>query len=704
MATRQMNTVIQQIRRAAFARDRSDMTDGQLLEAFIARKDDETFAALLRRHGPMVMGVCYRVLRNHHDAEDSFQATFLVLARKASSVTPTEQVVNWLHGVAYRTALKARAMRTKTQMRERQVGQMPEPQGVQKDNWTDLQPLLDEELNRLPEIYRLPLLLCDVEGKSIKEATQQLGLPQGTLAGRLVRARKMLAKRLTQRGVVLSGGAVAVVLSEKAASACVSVSLAASTTKAAVAFAAGQTAAPSLVSAKVVALVQGVMKSMMLTKLKTVTMVLLALGMIAFGGSMVPRPTATAQQVISQEGGAEKPASRKADTAKSLDEQKLHGEWIDNEGGKISLTFEPDKTLRLIRPTGRADGSIPHSVIGTYSVDWSKKPPHLDLNMNSPLPGSHLPATPIVQTIIEFIEPGKLRIEAVGGEGVRPKAFTDEALVLTKKEKHPPGSQQAKKDADRDIKAAKFYRRTGKFGTAHFYYQLVQIRYPGTNFAEKAKQGLEDLWKHRTRLPDGTEVWDAPKPPLQPPQPPQPLKPSSSPVLGIGVPPLQSPLPPPPLQPPPPPMHQEAPKTSRDVLEIRQQVKALESRLAALEDKGKPQSPAKTDRDAPAFGQEIHELRQQVKNLESRLAAIEAKGMKTGDSEEPLRVGAIIIVGNTKRDSVYRKAMQLVPGQILDDKAIRTAEKNLAALEATIAVIDTDNPGCKDILVRVKKK
>jgi RNA polymerase sigma factor (sigma-70 family) len=337
MATAQMDTVIRRLRRAVLQQDAAGRTDGQLLASFIDQKDEAAFEALVRRHGPMVFGVCRRVVGNHHDAEDAFQATFLVLARKASSVRPREQVANWLHGVALRTAMKAKTVTAKRRGREKQVTELPETEAAQQDQWRDLQPLLDQELNGLPENYRLPIIFCDLEGKSIKEATQQLGWPQGTLAGRLARARKMLAKRLTQRGVVLSGGALAVLLSEKAAAACVPLSLGVATTKAAVAVAAGQAAAPSLVSAKVAALMEGVMKSMMVTKLKTVTMVLLALGMVAFGGSMVPQHTATAQQVNSQEGSAEKPPSRKADTSKSLDEEKLHGEWIANENANFSL-------------------------------------------------------------------------------------------------------------------------------------------------------------------------------------------------------------------------------------------------------------------------------------------------------------------------------------------------------------------------------
>ena len=695
MATTQMNAVIRHLRRAVLLQDGMDKTDEELLTSFVNGRSEAAFETLVRRHGRMVLSVCRRIVGNHHDAEDAFQATFLVLARKASSVRPRWMVANWLHGVACRTAMKARTTTAKRRLREANVAEMPEPEATPQDQWHGLQPRIDQELSGLPENYRLPIILCDLDGKSIKEATQQLGWPQGTLAGRLARGRKLLAKRLTQRGVVLSGGALAVVLAETAESACVPVQLAVSTTKAAVAVAAGQAAAPSLVSAKVAILMEGVIKGMLLTKLKTVAVVCLALCVLAFGGGLLQHQRATGQQINAQQEdskpkdgkadvsspdklrGAEIPPSRKADTSKSLDEQKLHGEWIDNENGKISLIFGPDKAVRLIRENGFAGFGPYKENAGTFSVDWTKNPYHLDLNLV--VENVKLPA---MRTIMVFIESGKLRIEAGGGDEARPKAFTDKAVVLTKKEKPPPGSQEAKKAADRDIDVAEFYQRTGKFGAAHFYYQLVQIRYPGTNSSEKAKQGLEDLKKHRTRLPDGTEVWEAPKPPLQPPPPPRPL------------------------QPPPPPIIQEAPKANRDVLELRQQVKALESRLAALEAKGKPQRPpSPITQETQKPSREVLELRQQVKNLESRLAALEAKGKEKDDAEKELpKVGEIVIVGNTKRDSVYRKAMQLVPGQILDDKALRRAEKNLAALDATIEVIDTDSPGYKNILVRVKKK
>src|SRR5215468_3593782 len=151
MMTPQMDTVIRHLRRAVLRQDRAGKMDGQLLASFIDQKDEAAFEALVRRHGPMVFGVCRRVVGNHHDAEDAFQATFLVLARKASSVRPRERVANWLHGVALRTARKARAMTAKRRGREQQVTEMPEPEAVQQDQWSDLQPLLDQELHGLPE-------------------------------------------------------------------------------------------------------------------------------------------------------------------------------------------------------------------------------------------------------------------------------------------------------------------------------------------------------------------------------------------------------------------------------------------------------------------------------------------------------------------------------------------------------------------------
>src|SRR5262249_42961899 len=156
-----------QLRRAALLRDGGGMTDGQLLECFLTRRDEAAFAALVRRHGPMVLGVCRRMLHNPHDAEDAFQATFPVLGRKAATIARRELLGNWLYGVAYRTALDARAAAARRRVREKQVSEMPEPEAsASEDVWRDLRPLLDEELSRLPDKYRVPVVLCDLEGRT----------------------------------------------------------------------------------------------------------------------------------------------------------------------------------------------------------------------------------------------------------------------------------------------------------------------------------------------------------------------------------------------------------------------------------------------------------------------------------------------------------------------------------------------------------
>src|SRR5262249_55047498 len=178
MATSHRHAVFQHLRSLALLRDGAGLTDGHLLEAFLSRRDEAALAALVLRHAPMVWGVCRRVLRNDHDAEDAFQATFLVLIRRAASIACRELLANWLYGVAYQTARKARATAARRRTRERQVLEMPEPQVAPQQVRHDLQSLLDQELSRLPDKYRVPLVLCDLEGKPRRETAQQLGCPE----------------------------------------------------------------------------------------------------------------------------------------------------------------------------------------------------------------------------------------------------------------------------------------------------------------------------------------------------------------------------------------------------------------------------------------------------------------------------------------------------------------------------------------------
>src|SRR5438046_1801110 len=149
MPSNHLNTVIQRLRRAVLVEDGAGLTDGQLLECFLSRRENAALEALVGRHGPMVWGVCRRILHNYHDAEDAFQATFLVLVRKAATVVPREMLANWLYGVAHQTALKARATTAKRGAREKQVSAMPEPAREPPELWDAPPPLLDQEPTRL---------------------------------------------------------------------------------------------------------------------------------------------------------------------------------------------------------------------------------------------------------------------------------------------------------------------------------------------------------------------------------------------------------------------------------------------------------------------------------------------------------------------------------------------------------------------------
>jgi RNA polymerase sigma factor (sigma-70 family) len=256
MADEPMRQVVQELRRVALA-SHDELSDAQLLERFVRARDESAFAALLWRHGPMVLGVCRRLLGHTHDAEDAFQATFLVLVRKAAGLRRPALVGNWLYGVACRTARQARTAAARRQARERAAAR-PEAREEPMNDW---RPVLDQALHLLPDRYRAAIVLCDLEGKSYREAALALGCAEGTLAARLSRGRALLARRLGRQGVALGGPALATLLAGEA-SAALPTALAASTIQAATAVAAGQ--ATAAVSA--LALAERVMRTMFLTK------------------------------------------------------------------------------------------------------------------------------------------------------------------------------------------------------------------------------------------------------------------------------------------------------------------------------------------------------------------------------------------------------------------------------------------------------
>jgi RNA polymerase sigma factor (sigma-70 family) len=299
MATGQMTKVIEQLRHLALRAD-GERTDGQLLESFLSQGEQGAFEALVQRHGRMVLGVCRRLLQHAQDAEDAFQVTFLVLVRQAAALRSRRTIGDWLYGVAYHTALKARAAVLKRRAKERESVARRQQQ-TRQEIWQELQPLLDDELRRLPEKYRVAIVLCDLEGKTRKEAAQQLGWPEGTVSGRLARARALLGQRLSRQGLRLSGGALAALLGQQAGPAAVPAALVVATTQAATMIAAGQGIATGVISAQVAALMEGVLKAMLITKLKLTLGVMLAVGVVGTGTGVLALQSAAVGQTAQRQ-------------------------------------------------------------------------------------------------------------------------------------------------------------------------------------------------------------------------------------------------------------------------------------------------------------------------------------------------------------------------------------------------------------------
>jgi RNA polymerase sigma factor (sigma-70 family) len=275
-------------------------TDGQLLARFAAHRDEGAFAALLQRHSSLVYGVCRNVLRHEQDAEDAFQATFLVLARRAGAIREQKALGSWLYRVAYRVAMKSRAASHRRRRRETEAARTGEDQPVGDLAWRELQGMLDEELNRLPDKYRAPFVLCCLTGKSKAEAAAELGWKEGTVSSRLAAARERLRKRLARRGVALSAVLSGLAIAQPTASALVPATLLVATRNAAVAFAAGGRLAASVASAPA-ALARAVLRGMTAARLALPAVVLAVLGLA--GG-------ATAVVLLDRPSSADEPPTQ----------------------------------------------------------------------------------------------------------------------------------------------------------------------------------------------------------------------------------------------------------------------------------------------------------------------------------------------------------------------------------------------------------
>ena len=281
MAQGQLRSVVRYLRDLA-GTPALEPTDRHLLDRFAAGRDEDAFAVLVRRHGPLVWGVCQRVLGSRHDAEDVFQATFFVLARRASAVRWRDSVGSWLHEVAYRLSNETRVKSARRRFHElaaAQVVREPNPAGRDQDVFA----LLDEELHRLPDKFRAPLLACYLQGKTSDHAARELGWSLRTLQRRLAQARELLRMRLTRRGVTLSAALLLAVLTQSSADAAMPAALVAATAQAAVSFATGVAN-----SAHGTLLAQAFLKGMAMTRWKLAAALAVILAATT-GGGLVAR-------------------------------------------------------------------------------------------------------------------------------------------------------------------------------------------------------------------------------------------------------------------------------------------------------------------------------------------------------------------------------------------------------------------------------
>ena len=262
-------------------------SDAELLKRFVEQRDETAFAAIVRRHGPMVLGACRRVLHDWHAAEDAFQATFLVLARRARSIARPDLLGNWLYGVAYRTAVRAKANAARRNAYERQAMPMLTAEPTQEVAWREVMAVLDEEMNRLPEKYRAPLVLCYLEGCTNEEAARQLGHPTGSMSGLLSRGRELLRKRLTRRGVLVSAGLLALLLSPGQASAALPQALVESTVRSALIYSAAKAALPAGVTRRAAELANQMLHAMLASWLKRVALVVVTFASMTTAGSVL---------------------------------------------------------------------------------------------------------------------------------------------------------------------------------------------------------------------------------------------------------------------------------------------------------------------------------------------------------------------------------------------------------------------------------
>jgi RNA polymerase sigma factor (sigma-70 family) len=446
VADETLSPVLRHIQHLAALRPSEGRSDGELLRAFLAEGDQAAFAAIVRRHGPLVMGVCRRVVRQEQDAEDACQATSLLLARRAASVRKQESLASWLHGVAYRMAADARRAASRRRKHEGRAGPPPAADPAWSAAWREVQVVLDEEVQRLPAIYREPFVLCCLENLSCAEAARRLGEKKGTVCSRLGRARGQLRRSLARRGIELTAVLAALAL-PGARSAARSPRWLASTVSAAAALAAGVPPTNLPASAQAVALLERVNRSMFLNQAKTATAVVVAAGILVLGvGAALVR-------AVDPEPPAKQPAvePRPVDArpAEKPDAARLEGTWLfeaasESRGSRLPEVWTAKLTVRGDTFALSHFLELSRDLKGKFVLDPAAHPKAIDLRVQEYDLSASGPALKIPACTL----PGIYRLDGdrltvcfpVEGGGERPTAFaTGGGMVLITLVKAGPG-------------------------------------------------------------------------------------------------------------------------------------------------------------------------------------------------------------------------------------------------------------------------
>jgi len=364
METGGLGLAVRQARKMALSHSSAAISDGQLLDCFIEQREEAAFAALVHRHGRMVLSTCRRILRNEHDAEDAFQAVFLVLVQKAGSIRRRECVANWLYGVAHKIALKALAANLNQKTKQYALREAPRLVVSPESALLDWRPILDQELARLPAVYREAVVLCDLESKTRREAARYLGIPEGTLSGRLTTARRLLARRLTTRGLMPNCGVLVTIGFECLVSS-PAPSLINSTAQSAMRLLSGRDLAGSTTTVKAAALAKGMLTSLILGRIKLVIATLLVLstltaGVLTFGGYL--NIVAARSEETHQSGKEAKlpgSATDSSDVRELLRKAKLATDAIGDakikEGGGDPIWWKTQLLLGIARAQYKAN-------------------------------------------------------------------------------------------------------------------------------------------------------------------------------------------------------------------------------------------------------------------------------------------------------------------------------------------------------------